>query len=545
MPANRTVKRIALINPFQITSSGYDIKSVKMKGQCAEPPLGLAYISAVLKKADYEVKIFDAHIMAVKGFTTDTYSNLEEAKNDLIDRVIDFNPDVLGISCLFHYIHKTAHEIATRIKERKKNIIIVMGGSYPTVSPEIVLSDLNIDFVIRGEGEKAFLNLLEALNGRFDFQELGAIAYRDGNKLVKKEGRIRWDSLDETPWPDRSDLPIEDYYKYGRHLIQKFEAYKGKELRITTLTATRGCVFDCSFCISKKIWGGGLRCRNPQDVLDEIEFLKREYGITCFAFNDDNLLINKRFSRALLQGMIDRKLDIKWTTGGMSVRGLDKETIRLAIQSGCLIFNIAIESASEETLVSIRKPVKLKEARQVAENIRKLGGYLMGLFMVGFPEETERQFFETIRFGKSLGSDWNLFSCVTPFPGSDIYNEAKARGMLPEDIEDDFERLNFRSYVLHPKYLTPEFVQREAYFANLDQNFLENPNLERHPELALSEYLAVLKLVPDHATAYLCIGRIYAKQGRKALAQRFFELARANLFGLHKEYFMKAGITIP
>ena len=546
--AKKRIMRIALVNPFQVTTNGYDMESVRRKGQLAEVPLGLAYISAYIKKYDYEVKIFDAHIMAVKGFTTGNCSSLEEVEDELISRIEEFNPDVIGISCLFHYMYRTAHQIVGKIKTKMKNVTIVMGGAYPTVSPEIALSDKNIDFVVLGEGERAFLNLLEALNGRFNFDELTAVAYRDKmGQIVIKSGFVLLDSLDDIPLPDRTDFVLEDYYRYGRHFIQKFEEYEGRELKIATLTATRGCIFNCSFCLGKKIWGGGLRVRSPENVLNEIEFLKKKYGIKYFAFNDDNLLINKKFARELLQGIIDKKLDIKWTTGGMSVCGLDEEMIELMVKSGCLIFNLAIESASKETLERIHKPVTTDEAVRVVNMIRKhRDTYVMGLFMLGFLEETEEQFFETIKFGKALKCDWTLYSCVTPFPGSELYYEAKTKEMLPENIEDDFEQLDFKSYVLNPRHLSKEFVLRERYFANLDQNFFENPNLSNgRTEIALSDFKNVIKLSPTHASAYYCIGKIYKKKGERTLAKQYYRLAKENLSGLHKEYFKKLGLEIP
>ena len=230
----------------------------------------------------------------------------------------------------------------------------------------------------------------------------------------------------------------------------------------------------------------------------------------------------------------------------MSVRGLDEEMVSLALDSGCLVFNLAIESASEETLKGIRKPVRPEEAQRVARIVKDRGGYLMGLFMLGFPEETEEQFRETIRFGKSLECDWTLYSCVTPFPGSELYDEAKAKGMLPEEVEHDFERLNFRNYVLRPRYLAPEFVEREAYFANLDQNFFENPNLRSgRTAIALSDFQNVVKLVPTHASVYYCIGRIHEERGHLDLAGHFYDLARQHLSGIHQEYFARASIIIP
>lgn len=548
MIRKKEIKRIALTNPFQVISEGYDLGVVKNKGHAAEAPLGLAYLSAYLKKHSYEVKIFDAHIMAIKGFALDHYKTLGDVEDAFIERVLAYKPDVVGISCLFHFVYKTALRLAARVKEKNESTIVVVGGSYASSSSEDALSYEEVDYTILGEGEKPFLNLLEWLNGRIDFDQIKALGYRDDDgKVVINRKLDVIESLDEIDKPDRADIPVKDYYKYGRHFIQRFEAHAGEELKIATMTASRGCVFKCTFCLGKSIWGPKLRNRSPKMILDEIRDLKNEHGITFIAFNDDNLCINKKFATELLQGMIDRKLNIKWTTGGISVRTLlDRDLVGLMVESGCLIFNMAVESGCQETLDKIKKPVALDDVYRAVDVVRSFKGtYLMGLFMLGFPEETEEQFFETIKFGKSLKCDWTLYGCLTPYPGTEVFEEVRSKGMISDDISKDFEKLSFRNYVINPRYLNREKVPRDAYFANLDQNFFENPNLTNgRTDIALSDFENVIKLAPDHSSAYYCIGRIFEKWGEKDKARQYYIKAKENLGGYHKEYFEKSKIDL-
>lgn len=543
----KKIKRVALINPFQVTLAGYNIDTLRLKGQFAELPLGLAYISAYIKKHGYDVKIFDAHIMAIKGLGSGQYSNLKEVENGLINNVMKYQPDIVGISCLFHFISRMSHKLAGLIKNKNKDIINVMGGVYATVSTEAVLSDKNIDFVVLGEGEKPFLNLLEALNRKLPLDGLASVARRNGDKPVINRVTDHFDSLDEIPLPDRDDFVLEDYYRYGRHFIQRYEEFEGKELKIATVIATRGCVFDCSFCLSKEIWGRKLRVRNPENVLDEIEFLVKEHGINYISFNDESLITNKKFARHLFKGIIKRKLNIGWTTGGVTIRCLDEEMVELMVKSGCIIFNVAVESGCEEVLKDIKKSLNLKEVVRAVELIKKYNNtYIMGLFMLGFPEETEKQFFQTIDFGKSLKLDWTVYSSVTPFPGSDIYNEAKSKMMVPDNIENNFEALHYKNYIMKPRHLTSEFVNKQNYFAYLDQNFLQNPNLTNgRMERALSDFKFVIKQSPTHASAYYCMGTIYEEQGKMELAIQNYKKANDYLSGLDKEYFELINIDLP
>ena len=117
--------------------------------------------------------------------------------------------------------------------------------------------------------------------------------------------------------------------------------------------------------------------------------------------------------------------------------------------------------------------------------------------------------------------------------------------MLPKNIEDNFEYLNFKSYILNPRYLSNEFVNRESYLANLDQNFFENPNLTNGKiDIALSDFKNVVSLSPTHASAYYCIGLIYDKKGELQKAKEYYQLAKDNLSGMHKYYFKKIGIDL-
>ena len=147
--------KLLLLNPFQITSSGYNTASVRAGGQYAEAPLGLGYISSFCKKVNkIETKIIDANIFAIKNIVEENYYDIECFYEGILDEIKKYNPDVVGISCLFHVTSKIVHRFADEIKIMNKYIIVVLGGSYPTASPQIALRDDNVDYVVFGEGKK-------------------------------------------------------------------------------------------------------------------------------------------------------------------------------------------------------------------------------------------------------------------------------------------------------------------------------------------------------------------------------------------------------
>ena len=241
-----------------------------------------------------------------------------------------------------------------------------------------------------------------------------------------------------------------------------------------------------------------------------------------------------------MNGMIDRKLNIKWIiAGGISVQTLTKELIELMIRSGCVLFNLAIETASSRLLKKIRKPLTLKMVEDRIVDLRTFDdAYIVGFFMVGFPDETEEEFFKTISYGKNLDLDWVLFSCVQPYPGTELYNDAFQNNLISKDIEKDFEKLSWRYSVLKTQYLTKELIEKESYLANLERNFVNNRNLNNgNVDQAIRDFRWVVELVPDHAVGYHSLARAYKKKGDNKLSEYYRDLVKKNMTKKNMDYF--------
>lgn len=515
MIKNKKIEKVLLINPFQVTSEGYNLKVVKGGGQYAEVPLGLAYIAAMIKqKLGLEVDIFDANIAAIKHIWETNIVDMSILTGLLEKKLNDFAPDLVGVSCLFHAMYKMAHYTCSIVKKVLPQAIVVMGGIYPTVSYEKALLDKNVDLIVLSEGEIAMVEIIQALNEGDSIDKVDGIVYRDNGGIVVNP-KTTYINLDELPEPARELLPIKDYTKYSRHFMTRFG--DRDDMTIVTMTASRGCPFSCAFCAVRLYWGSRIRYRSPRNVLNEIESLIQKYDATDIVFNDDNFAINNEIASEILDGIIEKKWGIRWVAaGGLSVASLKPNIIEKMCKSGNVGFNIGIESGCKEILRKVKKPVNLDKVPQVIKLIRDCcnnNDYIITcFFMVGFPFETKQQIEQTYEYARGLDFDWVLFSRFQPYPGTLLYELCIEEGYLSPDM--DYENLRLSVANIETPHFDGKYLEESAYLANLEMNFVNSRNL-KHGDLdrAIKDFNWVLEMVPDHAIAYYCLGQAYFKKG--------------------------------
>ena len=230
------------------------------------PPLGIAYLAAVLIENNFPVEIIDAS----------KYVDYGEFERELIKK----RPDILGISVLsVHY--DSAIKAAKIAKRVLPSVTVVFGGPHPTVLPEETLKNSEIDVVITGEGEFKYLDFLKAISGKTDLSQVKGIYYKADAKIIKTPDAEPIENLDTIPLPARHLLPMHEYIRQAPTLPLPFPS--------TTIIASRGCYGNCRFCqpTLKKIFGGKVRYRNPARVVEEMIALKNEYHLKGIYFADD------------------------------------------------------------------------------------------------------------------------------------------------------------------------------------------------------------------------------------------------------------------
>jgi anaerobic magnesium-protoporphyrin IX monomethyl ester cyclase len=487
----QAVEKILLIYPPSINIIG-------QPRDCA-PPLGIAYLGAVLKK-NREVELLDA--------TAEGHRNLENLGNGLVkygmtyqgigDRIADFSPDLIGLTCLYSSQMPFVRKICQIAKGLNPKIITIIGGTHPTFLPREILGEKSIDFIIISEGEGTLTSLLERLDRGQDYADLDGIAFKRGGQIQVNPKKSYIEDLNQLPFPAWELLPMD---KYSRINIPMGGISKSRYW--APIITSRGCTAKCIFCSSAKFWGNRYRTRSVENVLSEIELLIKDYKIKEIQFCDDNLILDKERAKKIFQGIIERGLKIFWNTpNGIALWRLDEELLKLMKASGCYELDLAIESGDQEVLSKIiKKPLNLARAESLTKSIHKLKIRTHSFFIVGFPGETKEQIRRTFSFARKLRLTSAGFYIANPLPGSRLYEICKERGYLKEGF--DFETINFNK----SNYDTPEFTSRELENIRDKEYFIFNLGLLfRNPILFIQRYFLFIITNPLSSLEVLIFG---------------------------------------
>jgi magnesium-protoporphyrin IX monomethyl ester (oxidative) cyclase len=373
------------------------------------PPLGLAYIAAVLEKHGYKVKIIDS-------------PTLEIDEDKWVREVKAFSPDIVGMSLLTPLAPR-GYRAAKLLKRELPDTIIIAGGPHPTFLYREAL-DNGFDIVVRGEGELTTLELVKTIEEKgLDpeaLKRVRGIAFKSRESIVVTPPRPLVRNLDELPWPARHLLPMDKYTLFG------------KPIRVAHVMASRGCPYGCIYCSTSYFWGRMVRFRSARDVAAEIEYLVDKYKAKYIVFSDDELTINRVFVRELLKEMKERGLDTPFACGAR-VDHVDKKLMELLFRNNCRTIYFGVESASQETLDRIGKRIRLEQITKVFQWKKEIKeGSIVASFILGFPWETIDDMKKTVEFAVRLDPDYAQFTVLTPYPGTPLFEYAK-RHRLIED----------------------------------------------------------------------------------------------------------------
>ncbi len=370
------------------------------------PPLGLAYIAAVLEQAGHKVSIIDA-------------ASLEMSVKDAAKAVLAENPDVVGISAVTPTV-KGGYAVARRVKEADSDIPVVMGGPHVSFMYEEALKN-GADYVAVGEGEYTMLELVEHLEARGMGEEpkqVKGLVYRD------KEGRLKATpprplirNIDELPEPARHLLPMDKYTLFD------------KPIKIIHVMASRGCPYGCIYCTTSYFWGRRYRIRSVEKVVDEIEKAVEKYKTNIVVFSDDELTLIRKWVFDLTDEIKRRGLDITFTCGSR-VSSVTPEMLKRLKEAGCTTIYYGVESYKDEDIEKIGKRITMKQVINAVKWTRESGIESAGSFILGFPWQTIDDMKNTVKFAERLGVDYAQFTVATPYPGTPLYYMAKEHNLI-------------------------------------------------------------------------------------------------------------------
>ena len=428
---------ITLCKPFVVFSKNSYSSPVTL-------PLGLAYLGGVLEKAGYKIKIIDATggerpIKITRS--KDNQYNLQGLTSDEILEKIDPNTFIFGISLMFSQEWIIHRSLIEKIKKKYPKIIIVAGGEHSSAIPEYILQDCpSIDYVIRGEGE---FSMLEFSYNMFHGKNTGGIpgiCFIDNkNKFVDNGLSKRIEHIDKLPRPAWHLLKPENYFTNSFTI----GLAKGK-LRNMPILATRGCPYQCTFCSSPSMWTTRYIMRDPKEIVDEIEWLIKEYEANDFEFFDLTAIIKKSWILDFCNELKKRKINnITWQLPvGTRSEALDEETLKAIYDSGCAYICYAPESGSEKSLNIIKKRVKLDRLIESIKAAAKIGHTVKLNFIIGFPHETLIDCLKSVLFGIYCSFRFGIydvnFAMFSPYPGSELFEKLKKEKKL--SVDDNYFR---------------------------------------------------------------------------------------------------------
>jgi radical SAM superfamily enzyme YgiQ (UPF0313 family) len=336
------------------------------------------------------------------------------------------------------FAHRTLIE---EIKKKYPKIIIVAGGEHSSSIPEYVLKNCpSIDYVIRGEGEFSMLEFSHNLFYGKSTSSIPGICFVDNeNKFIDNGFSKRIQHIDKLPRPAWHLLKPENYFTNSFTI----GLAKGK-LRNMPILATRGCPYQCTFCSSPSMWTTRYLMRDPKEIVDEIEWLIKEYEANDFEFFDLTAIIKKSWILDFCDELKKRKINnITWQLPiGTRSEILDEETLKAIYDSGCAYICYAPESGSEKSLNIIKKRVKLDRLIESIKVAAKIGHTVKLNFIIGFPHETLIDCLKSVFFGIYCSFRFGIydvnFAMFSPYPGSELFEKLKREKKL--SIDDNYFR---------------------------------------------------------------------------------------------------------
>jgi radical SAM superfamily enzyme YgiQ (UPF0313 family) len=361
------------------------------------PPIGLLYLAGYLEKfSEEEIFVLDAH--------TEKMSHL-----DVKNYISRLKPDVVGVYFSTYYLEDGAITVRN-IKDVSREIVTIVGGPHSVLYPEETIKIPEVDYVMVGESEKSFNQLIKYLKKK-NFQAIENMPnVVTKNNQTKNPVRERIENLDELPFP-------------ARHLtnFRKYTSILAKKNPITTVISSRGCPFKCYFCSNIES-GQKVRYRSAKNVVDELQMIGEKFGIYDILFFDELFTSNRKRTLDICDEIIRRGLKIRWHCRSRA-DVLDEEMIKKMKKAGCRLIQFGIETGNQRLQKVINKNLNLEKVRNIVKMVYDEGIYTYADFMFGLPTETEEETKKTLEYALSLKLDYAVFGMFHPVPGSVFYDE--------------------------------------------------------------------------------------------------------------------------
>ncbi len=449
--------------------------------QTITQPMGLMYVGAALKSAGHEPKIHDCAA---------DYKDLH-----ILRRIITgWKPDFIGISIIITELEQTKQTMGM-IREILPDVCVTFGGPWPSANPEESIEKFGADFVVIGEGERVFPELIDAVNKGLPTKSVpGTASVVNGQVKINPGRYLTEDELNALPFPAWELLDHGLYAKMSSMATVGFRPYM-------SIVTSRGCPFKCVYC--HRTMGKVFRKRSVESVLAEMEALRFKCGFREVEILDDCFNLDRERMCTILSCIRDRIGDVKLHfPNGIRSDLLETEDMTLFKQAGTVSVSFAIETASPRLQKMIRKNLNIEKALQIINAAAGAGIYSSGFFMIGFPTESYEEASATVEFAVRSALHRATFFHTMPFAKTEladmVANILKNRdeALAPYNMNYFTSRLNISAMSDHDL----QKIFRRAYI-----RFYQNPKrllmlVARHPRvfsLPWYIFMTLIRILPQ------------------------------------------------
>ena len=408
-------------------------------------PLGLGYLAAVLEKKNYKVDVIDCQALGI-------------SYGDFRREISKRQPDVVGMTSTT-LTYKSALKIAKIAKEVHPNCLTAIGGCHVTFWDDKALQESpHLDVVVRKEGEKTIIEIMERLEAGKDFTGVLGVTFRDGEKIVQNPDRPYIKDLDSLPFPAHHLWPIDRLKKYGKVMFP--------------LMTSRGCTFWCEFCSAVRMFGRGYRMRSAKNVVDEMEHLHKTFGTDSFTFYDDAFTVDQARVEEICQEIHSRNLKITWDCG-TRVDMVTKDLLQKMRKAGCIAVWFGVEAGSQQVIDAMGKGFTANKTKASFKLAQDAGLMTIASVVLGFPGETKETAWRTVKFVEEINPDDVGYYIATPYPGTPMADHVKKMGWLRVTDFDKYDTATpifelptlsmqevreIREKAFHRFYLRPTYI---------------------------------------------------------------------------------------
>ena len=393
--------------------------------------LGISYLAAVLEKNDYDVEVIDCQI--------------GKTEKELESKFTTTKPDIVGVtSATLTYL--PALDVVRTAKRALPNCVTMMGGPHVTVmDEETIRNNPEVDIVVRSEGERTILELADLVSSSMltRIGDVAGITFRKNDEIYRNPDRPFIEDIDSLPHPAHKHFKVGNYKVSGKTYLP--------------IITSRGCPYQCAFCLASSMCGRKFRARNPSKVVDELEWLRDSFGAEAFAFYDDTFTFDIDRAVAICEEMSKRKFSLPWDCR-TRVDRVSRNLLQKLRKTNCLLIHFGVESGSQKMLNAMRKGTTVEQNAKAIKLAKEAGMLVAISVVVGFPGETPELLEETFDFIRRTEPDY-LYMCeAVPYPGTEMHSLVKELGW---EMSPDWNQYHEQTQVFKNPLLPLQIIEQK------------------------------------------------------------------------------------